>query len=253
MRILKYINSLPFPLVVKHYFPLERNLGSKEAWDILRQNHPHFSISGNRTEWLHASEGQVKKDGQDGGMVKRAQEIVQVLDDLCIKSIFSLGVGGAGLEYQIKKMRPNIQLVCSEYSSVAVERLRKVFVEADSVISFDMKEGDWEKTLNDKHNQLYLMYRIDIELNNKEFRQIFERMAKAGIDNILIVICGRLTLRGLFNRLFQRLGWKMRGTKYAFAGFLRTIATFPPFWKNLYTSKELEFGGLKAFLLQKID
>ena len=252
-QLFGYLNSMPFPLTIRHYFPLERKLDSKEAWDILRQNHPHFSISEDREEWLKAAEGVVKKDGQDGGLIKRAGEIEGVIRENNIKSIFSLGVGGAGLEYQIKKIRPELRLVCSEYSPVAIERLQKVFKEADSIILFDMKNGDWASTVDkiEPARQLYLMYRIDIELTNSEFRKIFEKMFQAGVENILIILCGRLTLRGLMNRLYQRLIWKIRSTKYAFAGFLRTTSTFPRLWKNLYTSKELEFGGLKSFLLKR--
>ena len=253
-RLLRYVNSIPFSLTIKHFYPLSRSLDSRESWDILRQSHPHFSISPEREEWLKAAEGEVKKDGQDGGFIQRAKDVVSVIDKLGAASVFSVGVGGAGLEYQIKKMRPNIKLVCSEYSRVAVERLTKVFKEADTVVLFDMKDGDWYQTLDEVGNrrQLYLMYRIDIELNNSEFRRIFENMNEAGVQDILIIICGHLTLRGLFNRLFQRLKWKIENTPYAFAGYLRTSRTFPRFWKNLYTSKELEFGGLKGFLLRKL-
>lgn len=253
-QMFKYLNSMPFPITVRHYFPLERNLDSKEAWDALRESHPHFSIPENREVWLEAAEGRVKKDGQDGGMVDRAKDVVRVLDHMNIKSVFSAGVGGAGLEYQIKKMRPNIRLVCSEYSRVTVGRLQKVFKEADKIVLFDMKNNNWSSTreTNDPSRELYLMYRIDIEINNDEFRQIFEKMFEAGIQNVLIIICGRLTLRGLLNRLCQRLVWKMSGTRYAFAGYLRSEESFPRFWKNLYTSKELEFSGLKGFLLTKI-
>ena len=249
-RFLKYINSIPFQLTVKHYYPLKRNLDSKESWDILRRSHPHFSISEDRGEWLEAAEGKVKKDGQDGGFIQRAREITELIDKLGIKSVFSVGVGGAGLEYQIKKAKPELKLICSEYSPVAVERLKKVFVEADSIVPFDMREYSWQKFYA---VDLVLMYRIDIELTNNDFLKMFKKMHEAGIKNILIIICGHLTLRGLLNRFYQRFWWKIGGTNYAFAGHLRTIATFPPFWKNLYTGKELYFGGLKGFLLRKTD
>ena len=258
---LKFLNSLPFPLTIDHYFAFDDatdllkdgRLNSSESWDMLRKNHPHFSISENREDWLKASEAQVKKDGQDGGLVQRAADIVRIIDQLGITSVFSAGVGGAGLEYQIKKIKPELKLVCSEYSSVAVERLTKVFLEANSVILFDMKKGDWSVALEgvDPDKQLCLMYRIDIDLSGNEFRSIFEKMSKAGIRNILIVLCGRLTLRGLFNRLRQRLVWKVNGTPYAFAGYLRTTKTFPRFWQFSYTSTEIECGGLTSFLLRK--
>lgn len=78
-------------------------LVSIESWEELRKNHPHFSVSHNREEWLEAVELKVTKDGQDNGLFLRADNIVDLLKKECIKSVFSVGVGGAGLEYQIKK------------------------------------------------------------------------------------------------------------------------------------------------------
>lgn len=258
---LKFVNSLPFSLTINHYFTFGNatrflkngKLNSSESWDTLRTIHPHFSISENREEWLKASEAQVKKDGQDGNLIKRANDVVRIIDQLGVTSVFSVGVGGAGLEYQIKKIKPNLKLMCSEYSPVAVERLTKVFQEADSVILFDMKKGDWSVALNgiDPDKQLCLLYRIDIDLTNDEFSNIFKKMSAAGIHNILIILCGRLTLRSLFNRLRQRLIWKIRGIPYTFAGYLRTTKTFSRFWKSLYTTTETECGGLTSFLLKK--
>lgn len=254
-NLLKYINSIPLPLTIRHYYPLDRELNSRESWDILRQSHPHFSISEDRAEWLGAAEGRVKKDGQDGSLIKRAADVALIIDQLGVTSVFSVGVGGAGLEYQIKKMRPNVEMICSEYSSLIVERLTKVFKEVDSIILFDMKKGDWLGALGgtppDKH--LCLMYRIDIDLTDSEFYDIFKKIYKAGIRNVLVITCGKLTFRGLFNRLSKRISWKIHNIPHAFAGYLRTIKTFTEFWKNLYTSKEFECGGLTSFLLKKID
>ncbi len=262
-KVLHHINSLPFPLTVKHFFSFERTVGilkndeltSWESWDALREHDPHFSISENRNEWLEASETKIKKDGQDGGLSRRAADVVSVIHRLGISSVFSAGVGGAGLEYQIKKMKPDLKLVCSEYSPVAVERLRKVFLEADGITLFDMKSKDWSLAIKgtDPRAQLCLLYRIDIDLTNSDLKNMFQNMHESGIHNILIILCGRLTARGLVNRLRQRLIWRISGIPYAFAGYLRTEKTFLQFWQPFYTSTELECGGLKSFLLRRVD
>ena len=102
---LKYINSLPIPLTIKHYqtfgysASLFKNgeLDSAESWDVLRETHPQFSISTNRREWLRACEAQIKKDGQDGGLLQRAKDVSALLQTEHIDKVFSAGVGGAGL------------------------------------------------------------------------------------------------------------------------------------------------------------
>ncbi len=266
-HIFKYINSLPFSLTILHYFPFDETtrllkdgeLNSVESWDILREHHPHFSISDKREEWLRASENEIKKDGQDGGLVARAKDIVAVLNRLHITSLFSAGSGGAGLEYQIKKMKPDVHLVCSEYSPVAVERLQKVFIEADKVILFDIKNRDWSVTQKssqeniDTKKHLTLLYRIDIHFTNTELKEIFKNMHDSGIENILLVLCGRITILGLRNRLKDRLKWKLTHTPFVFAGYLRTEKTFEKFWKNMYTATEVDCGGLKSFFLKRIQ
>ena len=262
--VLKNVNSIPFPLTIKHYYPFEEStaflkdeeLNSSDSWDALRKNHPHFSISENREEWLKAAELQVKKDGQDGGMIKRAHEVAKIIDKLGITSLFSAGVGGAGLEYQIKKMRPSIHLTCSEYAPQNVERLKKVFLEANEITLFDMKNDDWSNALKvgvELEKQLCLLYRVDIDLTNDEFQKIFKKMHDAHIENVLIILCGRLTFRGLLNRFFQRLSWKIHSVPFKFAGYLRSLETFPKFWKYFYEAKELEFNGLKGFYLKKVS
>ena len=137
VKFLKHINSLPLPVTIRHYYIFDdatknlkdNKLDSLESWDYLRENHPRFSISENRQEWLLAAESKSNKDGQDGGLGQRAQDVVRILEDKVIETLFSVGVGGAGLEYQIKKNKPGIKLICSEYSSAALNVLKKVFVE----------------------------------------------------------------------------------------------------------------------------
>lgn len=261
MNMLRYINDLPISLTLKHYYVFDtsqaflkdKKLSSAESWNALREHHPHFSIPENRQEWLEAAELRVKKDGQDGGLIKRAEHIVTALQKLGITNLVSLGVGGAGLEYQIKKKMPELDLTCSEYSSVAVERLKKVFSECNKVVSFDVRKDDWSLLANKKDptHQLFLFYRVDIDLSNEDFEQIFQKMHAAGIQNILIIMCGRLTLRGLLNRVLKRISWIIHSVPYTFAGYLRTKTKMKGFWAESYTSEEVDFVGLPSFILRR--
>lgn len=261
---LKYINSIPIPLTIKYRYDFDETnsllkdgeLNSSESWDALRENHPHFSISQDREEWLKASEVEIKKDGQDGGLVKRANDLVKIFDELFISHVFSAGVGGAGLEYQIKKLRPNLHLTCSEYSRVSVDRLKKVFTECESIVLFDINSKDWSVAINniDPKKQICLLYRIDIGFSDEEFLKIFRNMHDSGIENILIIMCGQLTLLRLFNRLVDwvRFVVKHGFKKRVFSGFLRTVTAFEYGWFGLYESREIECGGIKSFILRRV-
>ncbi len=201
-----------------------------------------------------ASENKVKKDGQDGGLIERAMDVVKILGKENINSVFSVGVGGAGLEYQIKKMKPEIELVCSEYAPKSVDLLRKVFIEANSVILFDIKNGNWASVFENQKekNNLVLMYRIDINFSDEEMRKIFNDMSSAKVDKILIILCGKITARGIFNRSKDRLIGMLKGRKYVFSGFLRTEKTFISFWDNFYNYESVVCAGLPGFVLKRI-
>ncbi len=261
IRFLKYLNSLPIHLTVKNYYTFDAittrlkngELNSQESWDLLRESHPHFSISENRNEWLRAAEIQITKDGQDHGLLQRAQDIARLIERLGITSLFSVGVGGAGLEYQIKKIKPELALTCSEYSAPAVAILKKVFLECNSIILFDITRSDWSATraADDLKKQLYLMYRIDASFLDKEWVKIFDTMAQAGIENILYIPTSCLTILGLRNRLYRRLFWKLRSIPHAFCGYNRTKTVFKSFWQKHYVDTEVVCGGLHGFLLTR--
>lgn len=232
---------------------VNNSLNHIESWQTLRDNHPHFSISQDRDEWIKAAELKIVKDGQDNGLIQRAEEIVRFLEKECIATLFSVGVGGAGLEYQIKKRMPQLRIICSEYEPKTVDRLKKVFLEADEIFGFDILNGDWLEVYNKylaNNKSAVLMYRLDAGFSNMEWRQIFESMFRAGISNIIYIPTTTLTLLSIWNRKSREIKWFLSRTPVSFAGYLRTKKVFQSFWKTFYTGKDMVFGGLKSFYLK---
>lgn len=263
-NFLKYINSIPFRFTMKHYqvFGNSKNslkdnaLVSVESWDELRENHPHYTVSIDRIEWLKAVELKVTKDGQDNGLVRRANDIVSLLKKENIKSIFSTGVGGAGLEYQIKKLMPELSVFCSEYSEKNVDTLKKVFNESSGIITFDIIKGDWDRIKNNylQHSETTLiMYRLDAGFTNEDWRKIFESISRSGVERIIYIPTTLLTAFSVFNRKKRELGWFIKNVPVSLAGHLRTKKEFESFWEGLYEKEDMIFGGLKGFYLKKIQ
>lgn len=256
--ILKYINSFPVPFTMKHYQVFgysgslfkDGELNSADSWDVLRETHPQFSISKNRKEWLRACEAQIRKDGQDGSLAKRAEEINDLLKKEGITHIFSVGVGGAGLEYQLKKLNPQLNLVCSEFAPKNVELLKGVFEEADDIIQFDILAGDW-KEIKEKYlpqHSICLMYRVDASFSDEEWKIIFKKMHEAKIQRILFIPSSFLSILSVCNRKWREFKWSTSKSTIVFSGYLRTKKKFQSYWKGLYSEKLYEFGGLKSFL-----
>ncbi len=255
IAVLRYVNSVPFPLTVNHYVDFGQSnkqlvgdeIFSPESWDSLREGHAHFSVSSDREEWLAAAEGRIKKDGQDGGMPERAKAIAALLNEYDAQELFSVGVGGAGIEYQIKKIIPNLHLVCSEFSRVNVKRLQNVFTECDEIIVFDMIKDDWSLAKG-----AVLLNHVDIEMTDDNLHKIFKKMHAEGITLVLFICC-RITLKSVVARYLQRVYGRFRGSKYSFAGTLRSKKAFPKFWSGLYDSVEIETPLMSGFLLQRIS
>jgi|CXWL01.1.fsa_nt_gi hypothetical protein len=263
IEFLKQINSMPISFGMRHYQIFgdssvalkDKALVSPESWDELRDNHPFFSIAADREGWLAASELEVFKDGQDAGLKDRAREIAEFLKQEEIIKIFSVGVGGAALEYQLKKLLPSLTVICSDYSKTTVERLQRVFTESDEIIQFDIQNGDW-KEVTQKYlgnNSLVLIYRIDASFSDDDWRAIFSRMANNGVSSILVIPTGVLTIVSIYNRKKRELKWFLTRTKTIFCGYLRTKARFQQQWRGLYKEKGFVFGGLKSFYLENLS
>jgi hypothetical protein len=259
--ILDYINSIPFSLSIKHYqnFGSTHNLmknnelNSKESWDVLRETHPQFSISENREEWIKACNAQIKKDGQDGGLILRAKDVCSLIVDKGYDKVFSVGVGGAGLEYQIKKNLPNINLICSEFSENNVKSLQKVFMECNEIIQFDILNGDWGsigKKYFQNNNSVLIMYRLDAGFSDSEWKKIFEKIHNAEIKNIIYIPTGILTILSLYNRKKREVKWLINRDPVSFSGYIRNKKVFQDYWRSYYDEELLNFGGLKGFLLK---
>ena len=258
LKFLKYINSIPFNFTIRHYqiFGDEADklkdgkLDSPESWDVLRKLNPQFSVLQSREEWIKASEGKFKKDGQDGGLVTRASDIISLLNNKKVYNIFSVGCGGAGLEYQIKKQKPEIKLFCSEYAEENVSLLKNVFLEADLITQFDILNGNWN-LYKDFFGQegVCIIYRVDASFDDETWRKIFEKLYSSKVTNVLFIPSPPLTIRSLINRKWREMKWFLNNNKVSFAGFVRSKKSMQSFWFGLYKEQEMKFGGLTGFWL----
>ncbi|MEI7512154.1 MAG: hypothetical protein WCK01_01700 [Candidatus Uhrbacteria bacterium] len=261
IRALKAFNRLPVNLTVKHIQTFgnqtnilkDQKLDSPEAWDELRRAHPQFSIAQDREEWLRACNIEVKKDGQDGGLIVRAKAIAQFLTEKGITRVFSVGVGGAGLEYQLKRLLPELKVIATEYAPENVEMLRRVFTECDDIHTFDILRGNWNEVSDTAMPTMLIMYRVDPHFTDQEWRTIFANMHTAGVEDILYIPCGFLTMRSLVQRKLRILRLRFRGQQFVFSGYLRTAKVFASFWTRLYSAQTRDFGGLTGYALHRED
>lgn len=216
------------------------SLLSRRAWDALRTSgHRGFAIPDSRARWLSSF---ANRDD----LQTRAKEVVALCHDLRLTHVFSVGVGGAALEYFIKAQDPGMCLTCTDFAPETVRRLAEVFVECDVVKQFDILSGTWKVT----PDTLYLFHRVDTELSDEQWSEWFSHMAASGVEPVLVVASGFMTVGGRVRAAAAAVRHRLMGRSLTFCGYIRTVSRFAALWAPHYaTQRRLSVGMLTGFLL----
>lgn len=233
-------------ITIKHYYNFNKAINGdnilicQDGWDSVRldtEDTP-FSIPYS----VEAYESKLMKT-----YAVEANEICDVINENNFHSIFSIGYGCGFLEANIKKKMPDVHVACSDFNPKSVNQLKSVMTYYDELNTFDITKDQFPI----KDSQLYLLFRIDTELSDKEWMQAFNRMAEEKVDSILIVATELLTPQRFIKESIKGVLRNIKG--YTFCGYIRSKANFKALWDRSYRiEKELKIGSLDAFLL-KID
>jgi hypothetical protein len=229
-------------LTLRHYYDfgsdravVGADLVTPEAWDGLRtRTSSAFSIPSTRAEFVRAAERNHDLDA-------RAREIDAWFDKRGSNVVASYGVGGAALEWWLATLRPDRKLLVTEYGEATVERLAEVFPEAE-VRYHDLRQDAPLPA------DVHLFHRIETELGDDEWRDVFGRFERA---HILFVAAGFLDLRALLSELRN---WPvLKGRRVTSAGFIRTRAAVEVLWRPTHSAQPLRMHDLDAWALTPRD
>ena len=256
--LLSLLNHPPIGYTIRQYFTRhgqgdyldKHSLDSPELWDALREAHPNFVIPKDRESWLKMLADETQKDGLDGRLPERADSIARLLASHRIERLHSLGVGSAGLEYQIKKRLPNLHLTVSEYAPQNVDVLKELFHECDEIRRFDLFGDAWNEYA-DQPNQVVLLNRLDPLFSNAQWTEAFDKMGRAGVTHILYIPAWILTVKSYLQAHRRHLGYKLSKTPTVFTGWARTRPVQERFWAAHYAHTEHSLAGLQGFFLTK--
>lgn len=231
-----------------HYFndsekELGGNLNTPGSWDVLRTKE---GVQG--AYYIPEDRGAWQKICLSNESLKlKARDIVRLIGSK-FNAIYSFGVGAAYLEFLIKKEDSSLQLKCSDFASEGVRRLKKVFVEADEVFSFDMIDGDW--SVIDSQG-ICFFYRVDTVFDDDQWKTVFGKMRSAGIKDILFIPCGMISLRRILYQQVKYAVFKLLGRKMTFSGYIRTKKRFVSLLSEFYEIGDVvNIGGSAGFLLK---
>jgi hypothetical protein len=224
-------------VTVRHYydFGAERSIVgadvvTPDSWDGLRtRTTGAFSLPATRAEFDRMA--QERTD-----IAERARSVDAWLESRDVEVVSSYGVGGAALEWWLNRLRPERKLIVTDYGSATTARLDEVFPTVE-VRRHDLRSD--EPVPADVH----VFHRIDTELTNHEWREVFRRFRNA---EILLIATQVLDLRALVSEIYNRVAKRGRASR---AGFVRNRAAFEALWRSTHIGDPLVMHDLHAWAL----
>ena len=198
------------------------------AWDAARALPGPFELPETRAEW--------ELSARRGDLRERAVDVASVARGLGAASLCSHGVGTALLEWNLHRVEPELKLTCTDFAPVTVERLRRLFPEAEVMLR-DLV--DPAPPIADVH----LMHRLDAELADDDWRSVFARIDRP----ILFVPNVVLDLAGAAREVARRL---LRRGALTEAGWFRNEAALRALWSESHRDRPLTVSESRAFLLE---
>jgi len=237
-------------VTIKHYYDFQPNkvnigpaLDTAQGWDSLRVDQPDaddfFAIPADREQWR-------QKARRNPLWVREARDILAFADGK-FRRICSCGVGAGYLEFLIKDADPSMEMVCSDYTPRAIERLGTVFPEAERLYCFDMLNGDWPR---DEQNSLHLLYRVDTIFDDVQWRHVAGRMHAAGVEHVLFVPCEFLGWQRFAAQSIKYFRSRLLNRPVTFAGYLRTASALERLFSGFYSvRRKVPVGGMAGYYL----
>jgi hypothetical protein len=202
------------------------DLVTPDSWDRIRGTSGPFGLPRTREAGESAASGTEFLAG--------ARAIVEVASRLSACRICSYGTGAAFVEFNVKRLAPNIDLICTDYAPRTVTRLAALFPEAEVRRHDLLAAGPLEA-------DLHLLYRIDTEFSDAEWHVILQRFA----DPVLLVTTELIGWPTLAREALHRL----KRRRFTRAGYVRTEAAFLALWSGTQIATHLEIGDHDAYLL----
>jgi hypothetical protein len=204
------------------------DLVEPRAWDAARSLPGPFALPLDRAAWECAA---ALPD-----LEARARDIAAIARSLHVKRLCSHGVGTALLELNLARQLPDVRLVCTDYAPHTVERLSAMFAESDVVLR-DLTDDEQPEA------DLHLMHRIDAELGDDEWHDVFARLPKP----IVFVPNVVLDLAGAAREVARRV---VRRGRLTDAGWFRNEAALRSLWSATHTDERRPIGDARAYLLE---
>jgi hypothetical protein len=225
-------------LTVPHWydFGAERELVGDdlvrpEAWDALRtRSSGAFAMPETREGWERLA------DERDD-IRERCRALDAWLTEHGVDRLASYGVGGATVELWLHRLRPERELVLTDYGPATAERLGRLFPEAEVRTHDLLADGPLAA-------DLHLFHRIDTEFTNGQWHEVLRRFRDVRVLVVATEIADLKRIAAEFR------GWWYKRHTSTRAGVLRTAGAFEALWRPTHRATRLRFHDLDAWYLE---
>ena len=240
---------------VKHYYYFDQNHSAswnggkldKEKWEELRNDgkDSNFAISGSISEYEKRCSG-------DLAHKEAAEAVVDVIREKNWQDrrIVSMGSGTGALEWHIKQLNPQLHVECTDYTSAAMERLKKVFPSIDDAYEFDMLEGDYSAFAT---NSVLVFHRLSNEFDPEQWKTVFAKMKEGGVKDIIFTPCEVVNPIVALKETLAHIKNRLLGRRDTFCGWMYSekelMDIFGVGGYTVRNSKELSYTNI--YLLQR--
>lgn len=224
-------------ITMRHYFDFGAQralvgdeLVRPEAWDSLRVGTDGpFSMPETREALDRVADNQPK-------LAERARAIDAELERRQVGTLASYGAGAGILEIWLERLRPERELLLTDYAPQTVERLRTLFPEAGVAEHDLLRDAPLPA-------DMHLLHRVDTEFTDNEWRRLLVRFAS---ETVLVVATEVATL----TRLGAELVGRVRRRGLTRAGWLRTQSAFEALWEPTHEATGVDFYDLHGWVLE---
>ena len=212
---------------IKHH-SLFKNLNSDRIdWNYIRNDleENHYFIPYSKSLY-------VKNVNQDKSHDIFVREILDLVKQYKIKSVFSIGSGRGHLEYKLKQNNLNVIISDKDQSIERIKRFKifdKVYKSSFSEIIPKLEN----------YNGLLIISRIDTEIEDHHLNQLFSNLAKCNVKYIFFIPAQLLNLKSFLLEIWVRIKCKILMKKPVYCGYTRSENLFKKFWRKYYKTIKL--------------
>ena len=243
---------------IKHYADFGAKMNSKigeelskSAWELLRigGKDKYFSFT-EKDKDEYKKMCYERKDYRNA-----ARKILEILKCHNIQAgVVSVGCGKGILEWNLKNLKPELHISCTDYTEKSLECLRGFFPECDDIYTMDMRSAKAYRKIA-KKKQIVLFYRVSTEADFATWKSIFYKMFTEGVKYIIFVPAEFCTFHMVvdnYKNAIINLVRKKKESKKIFCGYIYSKRTSERMWKKYYMIKDARpIGDTMIFLLER--